>query len=308
MNTQLKVSQYNSQQVANVVKAKPANKPIEFVIGEVPGVPVGAEFESFEELRAAGLHAHTQKGIWGRKAEGAASIVVSGGYPDDRDDGDTIVYTGEGGQDDNKRHVADQALTAGNLSLAVSRDTARPVRVIRGFKGDPAHSPAKGYRYDGLYLVDDYWWHTRHDGFKILRFRLERCGEGATDTDEDSGLTPTTTNRIDRDRDLAQWVKRTHKHACQICGEMISTMVGPYAEAAHIKPLGSPHNGPDTRENLLCLCPNCHVRFDRHAIYVDHIGEVRSSNTDAPLGRLRKAQDHHLSEAMLAYQRSLCGK
>jgi hypothetical protein len=33
-------------------------------------------------------------------------------------------------------------------------------------------------------------------------------------------------------------------------------------EAAHIRPLGAPHNGPDTLDNTLCLCPNHHVLFD----------------------------------------------
>lgn len=31
---------------------------------------------------------------------------------------------------------------------------------------------------------------------------------------------------------------------------------------AHIKPLGAPHNGPDIIENIICLCPNHHVKFD----------------------------------------------
>ena len=35
-----------------------------------------------------------------------------------------------------------------------------------------------------------------------------------------------------------------------------------YSEAHHIKPLGSPHNGPDTAENIVVLCPNHHVMLD----------------------------------------------
>jgi putative restriction endonuclease len=38
-------------------------------------------------------------GIHGTAKEGADSIVVSGGYVDDRDMGDVIIYTGEGGND-----------------------------------------------------------------------------------------------------------------------------------------------------------------------------------------------------------------
>jgi predicted restriction endonuclease len=34
------------------------------------------------------------------------------------------------------------------------------------------------------------------------------------------------------------------------------------SDAAHIKGLGSPHDGPDIIENVLCLCPNHHRTFD----------------------------------------------
>ena len=30
-----------------------------------------------------------------------------------------------------------------------------------------------------------------------------------------------------------------------------------------LKPLGSPHDGPDTKQNIICLCPNHHVMFDK---------------------------------------------
>lgn len=45
----------------------------------------------------------------------------------------------------------------------------------------------------------------------------------------------------------------------------LNAKVAPYAEAAHIRALGSPHNGPDVIENVLCLCPNHHVLFDNGA-------------------------------------------
>lgn len=40
-----------------------------------------------------------QAGISGSGEEGADSVVVSGGYEDDEDYGDVIVYTGHGGND-----------------------------------------------------------------------------------------------------------------------------------------------------------------------------------------------------------------
>lgn len=80
---------------------------------------------------------------------------MSGGYEDDEDYGDTILYTGHGGNDPQTgRQTADQTLTRQNLALAVSADRGLPVRVLRGADGDPKHSPSSGYRYDGLYYVE----------------------------------------------------------------------------------------------------------------------------------------------------------
>jgi putative restriction endonuclease len=70
------------------------------------------------------------------------------------------------------------------------------------------------------------------------------------------------------------------------------TPAGPYAEAAHIRALGTPHNGPDVLENLLCLCPNDHVRFDARAIYVDDNLEVREFVDGASSGSLRLRPGH----------------
>lgn len=70
-------------------------------IGEVQGVVSGELFESRRELYDQGVHRALQAGIVGKGGEGAESIVLSGGYVDDRDDGDVIIYTGEGGRDPN---------------------------------------------------------------------------------------------------------------------------------------------------------------------------------------------------------------
>lgn len=98
---------------------------------------------------------------------------MSGGYEDDIDDGDVIVYTGQGGNDpDNGRQVADQELTRGNLALAKSSVDGLPVRVSRGFGLRSRYAPKSGYRYDGLYTVESFWSETGRSGFKIWRYRL----------------------------------------------------------------------------------------------------------------------------------------
>ncbi len=69
------------------------------VFGEIPGFPLGSTFPNRAAVAQAGVHVQHMRGIAGSQSEGADSIVVSGGYEDDVDDGDTIIYTGHGGND-----------------------------------------------------------------------------------------------------------------------------------------------------------------------------------------------------------------
>jgi len=67
--------------------------------------------------------------------------------------------------------------------------------------------------------------------------------------------------RIIRDTELTTKLKCMYNHECQICGHRIVLQSGTgYAEAHHIFPLGE--GGPDVPENLICVCPNCHVELD----------------------------------------------
>ena len=148
--------------------------------GSIPNHPVGILFADRRELSAAKVHRPPQAGISGSKTDGADSIVLNGGYVDDEDYGDAIVYTGHGGQDGGRKQVRDQELTdSGNWALKISYEEQLPVRVIRGPKGDPQWSPATGYRYDGLYLIDRYWPNTGIDGYRIWSYRLERIDQSA---------------------------------------------------------------------------------------------------------------------------------
>ena len=91
------------------------------VFGHIPGYPVGSRFESRAELSESGVHRHRQAGISGSASEGADSIVLSGGYEDDLDNGDEIVYTGHGGRDqETNKQIADQNFSRWNRALAYS--------------------------------------------------------------------------------------------------------------------------------------------------------------------------------------------
>lgn len=78
------------------------------------------------------------------------------------------------------------------------------------------------------------------------------------------------TERIVRDTALAKSVKEEADYRCGLCRIRIVLGTGrPYAESHHVKPLGAPHSGPDVRDNILCVCPNCHVRLDYGAVKID---------------------------------------
>ncbi|HEY3965334.1 MAG TPA: HNH endonuclease [Planctomycetaceae bacterium] len=68
---------------------------------------------------------------------------------------------------------------------------------------------------------------------------------------------------------LAADMKRRYKHACQVCGSPVVLYPGVnYAEGHHLRPLGTPHLGPDVPGNILVLCPNHHIMFDRGALTI----------------------------------------
>jgi len=143
------------------------------MVGHVPGYPPGHWFASRRALYEAGVHRQLRAGICGRADAGAESVVLSGGYTDDFDRGDVIVYTGMGGRDHaTGKQVADQRLAGPNRALARNVHTGQPVRVIRGAGAVSRWAPDEGYRYDGLYRADQYWKETGEAGYLIWRYQL----------------------------------------------------------------------------------------------------------------------------------------
>jgi putative restriction endonuclease len=286
----------------------------ERVFGPIPSVQVGQVFRDRNELAASGVHTPLQAGISGSQDEGAVSIVVSGGYEDDEDLGDLIVYTGHGGNDPNTgQQVADQEFTRGNRALASNAASGLPVRVVRGAALDSPFAPADGYRYDGLYVVDDYWHERGRSGFKVYRYRLRRDDPSeapwqpgvpaAPAFHEPAPRREVTTSRVIRSSAVIRQVKELHDYRCQVCGIRLETPAGPYAEGAHIRPLGAPHDGPDIEENVLCLCPNHHALFDLGAFSLaDDLSLIASAEMALPRA-LRTVSGHQIHCQFLAYHR-----
>ncbi len=283
--------------------------------GEVPGVPPGSVFDSRKATAEAGVHVQLMRGIAGSQNEGAESIVVSGGYEDDEDDGDAIVYTGHGGNDPaSGKQVGDQSLTEGNLALAVSADHGLPVRVVRGAHGDPAYSPAVGFRYDGLYYVEKYWQERGKSGFLVWRYRLfrEPTSDPATRPPQSPASPPgggtrsyISIQRVVRNTAITEWVKKLYDYTCQVCGLRLVTAAAAYAEGGHLRPLGRPHEGPDSVDNVLSLCPNDHVLLDRGAIGLDNAWNVIDLKTAAVVRPLTIDPRHTLDPSHAAYHRGM---
>lgn len=148
----------------------------EKIMGSVPGVEVGDEFQYRVELNIIGLHRQIQGGIDYMKQKNkvlATSIVASGGYADDLDNADVLIYTGQGGNVmSSDKEPEDQKLERGNLALKNSSEVKNSVRVIRG--SESADGKSRIYVYDGLYEVESYWQDMGPHGKLVYKFRLRR--------------------------------------------------------------------------------------------------------------------------------------
>ncbi|UZJ30691.1 YDG/SRA domain-containing protein [Streptomyces endophytica] len=297
---------------------KNAANPVKF--GTPPGVVEGQHFTSHAELHAKGVHRQSGLGISGTAHQGVDSIVLSGGYLDDEYGESEITYTGEGGRDRaTQRMVADQTMDSrGNAGLLLNQALGNPVRVIRGL--DIKRQKATGgYEYCGLFRVAESWTTVGKEGFRICQFRLLKLapgespkpqpvapdGEQTTDLEEQFRRTVAYERRI-RDSAVVRAVKRMYDHTCQACG--LRLVVSPegeaISEAAHIQALGKPHNGPDTVENVLCLCPNCHALFDRGALQLTDAYEVIDGLTQKFVRALTRVKEHQIRIDCIRQHRS----
>ena len=104
-----------------------------------------------------------------------------------------------------------------------------------------------------------------------------------------------------RNTALAAALRRLYASQCMFCDSRVFVSISPeqfYAEAAHIRPLGRPHNGPDLPENMLVLCPNCHIQFDSGTLAITLVSKtemrVTSPAANHPLeGRVVRTRKGH---------------
>lgn len=169
----------------NEMKRECGNVNPGVTVGNLPGVEIGDRFTYRHQMAVVGLHRLPNVGIdYGRPLPDmiptatAVVLMPKAGYLDDKDYGNTILYTGQGGR--KKRNqgapfVRDQELKKGNLALAINYERKLPVRVIRGHSILGNSGPGVlGYTYDGLYMITNYEFSLGFNGFNVYKYSLER--------------------------------------------------------------------------------------------------------------------------------------
>lgn len=210
--------------------------------------------------------------------------------------GDEFTYIGEG-------QSGDQELTAGNRYLAEAKTAPLPIFFFYK-SGD-----ADAWEYRGQVEVLDYE-RVRRNGRRVFEFTLTYQTRDRVDqSSHASDISPprrieTRRSRVVRDTQLSTQLKEEYGCECQICGDVRQRSPGErYAEAHHIRPLGSPHDGPDIRPNLIVLCPNHHADFDYGVVSVDpdtgRVAHAYDQTVDATT--LTTRQDHEIDPEYLRY-------
>ncbi|MFJ9089764.1 HNH endonuclease [Streptomyces sp. NPDC102384] len=180
---------------------------------------------------------------------------------------------------------------------------------VQGIHVDAAWSLVRRAMLDTLTLL-----HTPSSTIRNLTAGLDTAISSVADTApaetprqiKSWGQKPTLTSTTNKTRgaSVVNRIKNWYK-ACQMCGEAIHLphQDRAYTEAAHIQPLNGDTPGPDIIENLLCLCANCHVRFDYGALVISDSLVVIDTATGKELGKLGMHPWHNIDPKFLRHHR-----
>nr|WP_321352636.1 HNH endonuclease [uncultured Methanoregula sp.] len=97
---------------------------------------------------------------------------------------------------------------------------------------------------------------------KAHKLSLEELEVQAKYTHTEGGKREVITSAYERDQIVSEYAKRKANGICQLCNEpapFCNRNGDPFLETHHIIPLAN--GGPDTIENVVALCPNCHRKM-----------------------------------------------
>lgn len=124
------------------------------------------------------------------------------------------------------------------------------------------------------------------------------------DFQHEPGRYHTLLDRVNRDQSTVTELKSLYDDRCQLCGARLASGDGTgYSEVHHVRPLGTPHTGPDDHHNMLVLCPNHHADFDNGVLRVDptDLSIEHPYDSDVDGEHLTVKPEHELSEDALQY-------
>ena len=135
----------------------------------------------------------------------------------------------------------------------------------------------------------------------------EESSEWLEQKESDEVIERRLAERLEQKRDVKQAVdlKRLYDNTCMFCGTRLQVAEDRfYSEAAHIKGLGEPHSGPDKKSNMLVLCPNHHVQFDRGVLRLQKVGahyRIKSKTATDPLHGKKITLRHSIDDDCVKY-------
>jgi len=147
---------------------------------------------------------------------------------------------------------------------------------------------------------------------ELLTGTQESTGEAEEETTGPVGRKSVQSQQLMRSTKNKRSLEGWYGKVCQICGNKLPAGKRKLTiDYAHIQPLGSPHNGPDSVSNMLSLCPNHHRQLDTGAISIEPATTaILAPRGSAPsvLGKLHVHGQHRLSLRALHYHKGKCFK
>lgn len=156
------------------------------MFGELPGFPQGMSFADRKELAAPGVHPPIRAGISGTASDGGMDLIgLSGGYEDDEDHGDAVVYTGQRGRNqaigkqlaDLERHEAILSLRrpTQRLLLTNANRNALPNPISRQVTGHPCRRQPTAQTTRQRSSICDSSRNQTLPAVRVLRPQTARC-------------------------------------------------------------------------------------------------------------------------------------
>lgn len=187
---------------------------------------------------------------------------------------------------ENRRNSFEGYKTRYSFDQTIQKIVETHCETKKGFNGNAVfESPKRGYYQ---LLNPEYWidlWQIESADDKILKISSANQAEDF----EVTARTLREINIINRNKNLVQGLKNLYDNTCQLCATRLKIADNLfYSEVHHIKSLGMPHNGPDTVNNMIVVCPNCHVLLDFKAIEIDKT-------------KLKMLEPHKVEETFIDY-------